>query len=318
MKAFTIKQNDQNQRLDKFLQKAVPRMPSTLMYKYIRLKRIKVNGKKSDISYRLQLNDLVELYINDEFFEQSTNKDFLLAPANINVLYEDDNILLVDKKAGLVVHEDNENSVDTLINRVLHYLYDDKVYNPDNEASFIPALCNRIDRNTSGIVIVAKNAEALRVLNEKIKAREVKKLYLCIVCGLLEKKHDTLTHYHLKNERDNTVKVFDKPNQDTKTMITSYKVLDYSDKNTLVEVELKTGRTHQIRAHMAYIGHPILGDGKYGVNKINMQYGQKHQLLYSYKLRFEFTDSDNILSYLNNKEFEVKNVWFKNEFKEKF
>ncbi len=318
MKAFTIKTNDENQRLDKFLQKAVPRLPQTLMYKYIRLKRIKVNNKKCDISYRLKQGDLVELYINDEFFEESSNKDFLLASSNIKVLYEDENILLVDKQAGLVVHEDNDNSIDTLINRVLHYLYDKKEYNPELEASFIPALCNRIDRNTSGIVMVAKNAEALRVLNEKIKEREVEKYYLCVVSGHLEKKADTLTHYHLKNSNDNTVKVFDKPTKETKTMITSYRVLAYSKANTLVEIELKTGRTHQIRAHMAYIGHPLIGDGKYGINKINMQYGQKQQLLYSYKIRFNFKENNHILSYLNQKEFEVKDVWFKDAFKQKF
>lgn len=318
MKAFTIKTNDENQRLDKFLQKAVPRLPQTLMYKYIRLKRIKVNNKKCDISYRLKQGDLVELYINDEFFEESSNKDFLLASPNIKVLYEDENILLVDKQAGLVVHEDNDNSIDTLINRVLHYLYDKKEYNPELEASFIPALCNRIDRNTSGIVMVAKNAEALRVLNEKIKEREVEKFYLCVVSGHLEKKADTLTHYHLKNSNDNTVKVFDKPTKETKTMITSYRVLEYSKVNTLVEIELKTGRTHQIRAHMAYIGHPLIGDGKYGINKINMQYGQKQQLLYSYKIRFNFKENNHILSYLNQKEFEVKDVWFKDAFKQKF
>ncbi|WMJ23404.1 RluA family pseudouridine synthase [Paludicola sp. MB14-C6] len=318
MKSFTIKENDKNQRLDKFLQKAVPRLPKTLMYKYIRLKRIKVNGKKSDISYKLCLGDQLELYINDEFFEESSNKDFLLVPSNINVLYEDNNILLVDKKAGLVVHEDNENTIDTLINRALHYLYDKKEYNPDVEASFVPALCNRLDRNTSGIVIIAKNAESLRVLNEKIKERKITKLYLCVVSGHLEKKQDTLTHYHFKNQADNTVKVFDKPNKNTKTMITAYKVLEYSKENTLVEVDLKTGRTHQIRAHMAYIGHPLIGDGKYGSNKTNMKYGQKQQLLYSYKLKFESDINETVLSYLDGKEFEVKQIWFRDEFKDKF
>lgn len=311
MRAFTIKENDTNQRLDKFLSKAVPLLPQTLLYKYIRLKRIKINGKKSEISYRLQRNDLVELYINDEFFETTKNRAFLAVPATISVIYEDENILLVDKKSGLVVHEDNENTVDTLINRVLHYLYDKGEYRPENELSFIPALCNRIDRNTSGIVIVAKNAQALRVLNEKIKAREVRKFYLCMVCGQVKNKQTTLTHYQIKRDDENMVSVFDTMTKDTKTMITHYKVIDYIGENTLLEVELKTGRTHQIRAQMAHIGHPLLGDGKYGSNKINTKYGLKYQLLYSYKVKFEFTDNDNILSYLNGKTFEVSSVWFR-------
>lgn len=318
MKSFIIKQNDENQRLDKFLQKAIPLLPKMLMYKYIRLKRIKVNGKKSDISYRLNSGDLIELYVNDEFFENQQAYDFLSVSSDINIVYEDDNIILVDKKAGIVVHEDNENSTDTLINRVLHYLYNKKLYDPQNELSFTPALCNRIDRNTSGIVMVAKNAEALRVLNEKIKAREIKKYYLCVVSGVVNKKSDTLKHYHLKNERDNTVRVFERANKDTKTMITSYNTLAVTNNNSLLEVELHTGRTHQIRAHMAYIGHPIIGDGKYGTNKVNLLYRQKYQLLYSYKLKFDFNENEHILSYLNGKEFEVKDVWFREKFKEKF
>lgn len=319
MKSFEIKSNDSNQRLDKFLQKAVPRLPKTLMYKYIRLKRIKVNHKKSEISYRLAVGDIVELYINDEYFSQSTQNDFMLVSPNIKPIYEDENILLVDKPVGLVVHEDDNNSIDTLINRALRYLYDKNEYLPKDEASFVPALCNRIDRNTSGIVIIAKNAEALRVLNEKIRNREVKKFYLCVVSGLLQRQHEKLTHYHLKNERDNTVRVYDKPSKLTKTMITEYHLLEKSSFNSLVEIELHTGRTHQIRAHMAYIGHPLIGDGKYGINKINTQYKQKFQLLYSYKLKFDFHDSKkHILSYLNGREFKVEDVWFQREFKQLF
>ena len=314
MKEFIINKNDSGQRVDKFLTKAVPKLPKNLMYKYLRLKRIKLNGKRCEISTRLNENDVMHLYINDEFFENdNTEQVFLSAPADIDIVYEDENILLANKRVGLVVHEDESGTADTLINRITHYLYLKDEYDPDKESSFAPALCNRIDRNTSGIVIATKNAEALRILNQKIKDRELHKKYLCVTVGVPEKKQAELKAYMIKDESTKMVAVFDKPNDRTKTMITKYRVLKENTELglALVEVDLITGRTHQIRAHMAHINCPLLGDGKYGSNRINRQLGVKTQALCAYSLRFDFTTDAGILGYLNGKEFMVDNVWFR-------
>ncbi len=314
MKEFIINFNDANQRLDKFIQKSVPRLPQSMMYKAIRNKRIKINGKRAEISTRLQSGDVVQMYINDEFFDTAVETEFMAVPAVLDIVYEDENIILIDKKNGLVVHEDNENTVDTLINRLKHYLYDKGEYKPEEENSFAPSLCNRLDRNTGGIVIAAKNAESLRILNQKIKDRELEKYYLCITVGVPPKKKDTITAYLEKNADDNTVKVTDKKTDRNKTIITTYKVLKINGNLALLEIKLDTGRTHQIRAHMAHIGCPLLGDGKYGINKVNKEYKIKTQALYSYKLKFTFETDSGCLEYLNGKEFRVSDVWFENKF----
>ena len=308
MREFIIKDNDAGQRLDKFLQKAARLLPQSLMYKYLRLKRIKVNGRRSEISYRLQPGDKVSLYIGDEFFD-SERPAFYRASPQIRVVYEDENILLCDKPQGLIVHEDEGESVDTLINRVQRYLYDKGEYRPDEEASFAPALCNRIDRNTGGIVIVAKNAPSLRLLNDCIKNRQLHKFYLCLVKGCPSPRTATLTHYHIKDQQQNRALVYDSPRPGARTMVTHYRVLETGGGYSLVEVELKTGRTHQIRAHLAYMGWPLVGDGKYADNRKERALGFTHQALYSYKLIFDFKE-DCLLSYLNGQVFQVKDVWF--------
>lgn len=318
MKKISVNKNDAGNRLDKFINKCFPNIPYSLLYKYIRKKRIKVNGKKEEISYRLKENDILELYINDELLEKSNkSSDFKAASEDIEILYEDDNIMIINKKAGLIVHPDDDIKVDCLVNRIKNYLFKKGEFNPENENSFAPALVNRIDRNTSGIVIAAKNAESLRILNLKMKERELHKKYICILCGTLKKDTEILKAFLDKNSSENKVYISNKmKNKNYKTILTKYSVIDKSKKFTLAEIELLTGRTHQIRAHMAYLGYPLLGDGKYGVNRINREMGYKYQALCAYKLKFDFKDKDNILGYLDGKEFGVNmdKIWFVSDF----
>ncbi len=315
MKSFIIEKNDADQRLDKFLTKSCSKLPKALMYKYIRIKRIKVNGKRAEISTRLNVGDKVDMYINDEFFEKKeTVYDFMSASKNIDIVYEDENIILLNKKVGLLSHPDETEYVDTLITRVKRYLFEKGQWHPDEETSFTPALVNRIDRNTSGIVICAKTAEALRVLNQKMKDRELHKIYLCIVHGKMNREKELLEGYLVKDEKKNKVFVSKKPKEGAKSIRTEYKVLGFRDGLSLLEVNLLTGRTHQIRAHLASVGHPLVGDGKYGTNELNKKTGYKKQCLCSYKLIFDFTTEAGGLEYLNKKEFTIDDVWFKDEF----
>ncbi len=318
MRSITVKKNDAGQRLDKFLTKSVKGLPMSLMYKFIRTKKIKVGGKRTDGKYMLSEGDVIDLYIKDEFFDSPENDKGALThiEPKIDVVYEDENIILVNKRPGVVVHEDKDARDNTLIMHIQAYLYKKGEYDPTSEQSFAPALCNRIDRNTGGIVVAAKNAAALREMNEKIKNNEISKFYLCAVKGIMPKKSDTLTGYLIKDSATNTVTVYDKKVKDAKNIITKYRVLAEKNGNSLLEVELVTGRTHQIRAHMAHIGHPLLGDGKYGVNRGEKRDGYKYQALYAYRIRFDFADDSGTLGYLRGKttELDKKDIWFLSDF----
>lgn len=315
MKELTIGPNDAGQRLDRFLAKAVPLLPASLAQKYIRLKRIKLGGKRVERDTRLQAGDVLQLYINDEFFDKPREENAYLTVATpkLNIVYEDDHILLVDKRPGLAVHpHDGAEYGRTLIDHIQAYLYQKRQWRPREENAFTPALCNRIDRNTGGIVIAAKTAEALRVMNQKIKDRELDKRYLAIVEGTPKVKEGSLKGFLFKDEKKNRVFVSDSPKPGAKTCQTNYKVLASRNGLSLVECELITGRTHQIRAQFAHAGHPLLGDGKYG--KLDKRYDRSYQALYSYKLTFCFTTEAGALEYLNGKSFQVEKVDFVGEY----
>ena len=314
MREFTVKKNDAGQRLDKFLTKAVKGLPTSMMYKLIRTKKIKVNRKRAEQKYILCEGDTVQLFIREEFFdspEKDTGALSRITP-KLSVLYEDENIILLNKRPGVLVHEDTEGAENTLIMHLQAYLYRKGEYDPEDEQSFAPALCNRIDRNTGGIVIGAKNAEALRVMNEKIRNGEINKIYLCLVCGVPKKRSDKLYAFLRKDSKNNTVEVRDTKFPGAKEIITGYRVLEDRGDTALLEVELFTGRTHQIRAQMAAIGHPLLGDGKYGVNREDRKKGYKYQALYAYKLTFPKTKEETILSYLEGRTFALdkSEIWF--------
>ncbi|MDO4972775.1 MAG: RluA family pseudouridine synthase [Eubacteriales bacterium] len=312
MKELSVRPNDAGQRLDRFVSKAVPLLPESLLQKYIRLKRIKLNGKGAKRDTRLQLGDTLQLYINDEFFEKprEDNAWLKVGTPRLTIVYEDENLLLADKKPGVLCHSAGVWDYNTLIAHIQAYLAQKGEWQPREEHAFAPALCNRIDRNTGGIVIAAKNAETLRILNEKIRDREIEKYYLCAVHGRPKPPEGRLENYLFKDAEKNQVYVKPRPEPGARTAVTDYRLLRSKGPLSLVECHLLTGRTHQIRVQMAYAGWPLLGDGKYGSERFNKNYDEKGQALYSYKLVFAFPSDAGILNYLRGREFTVEQVDF--------
>ena len=313
MRELIIGKNDAGARLDRFVSKALPLLPPALLQKYIRIKRIKVNGGRAQRDQRLTECDVVQLYINDEFFDKPSEENMFLTlfKPQVDIVYEDENLLLVNKRPGLVVHADETEKLNTLINRIQAYLYQKREWNPRWENAFAPALCNRIDRNTGGMVIAAKNAETLRIINEKIRLREIDKRYLCITVGRPKPPEGRIECFLLKDEQKKQVSVYHKPVPGGKTAVTDYRTLETRGELSLVEVRLETGRTHQIRASFADLGCPLLGDGKYGRGDVNRRYGETRQALYAYELTFDLPTDAGLLNYLRGRTFTVENVPFR-------
>lgn len=316
MREFTIGPNDAGQRLDRWLAKTLPLLPAPLAQKYIRIKRVKCNGKGAKRDTRLVQGDVLQLYINDEFFDTPTPENAFLSvfKPQLDIVYEDENLLLVNKRPGLVVHPDEQEKVNTLLTHIQAYLYQKKEWNPKWENAFAPALCNRIDRNTGGIVIAAKNAETLRIINQKIRDREIDKRYLCVTLGRPRPPEGEVSCFLLKDEQKKQVSVYHRPVPGGKTAVTRYRTLETRGELSLLEVQLLTGRTHQIRATMADLGCPLLGDGKYGNGAANRRYGETRQALYSYRLTFDFPTDAGLLEYLRGRSFQVDHVPFRDKY----
>lgn len=313
LKEFVITQNDSGQRIDKFITKALPDLPKSMMFKLFRKKDIKLNNKHCDISAILQEGDNVKIYVKDEFLKNNIDLSFLNADYPIDIIYEDDNILIADKPTELSVHADDTDNHDNMINRILCYLYKNNMYSPYNEASFVPALCNRLDKNTCGIVIAGKNASAVRELNKAIKENRATKKYRCITVNSFPDISGTLTAYHKKMPKGNIVKISDTEIEGYKKIVTKYQVIKKINGLTLAEIELVTGRTHQIRAHLAHINAHILGDGKYGIISENQKYKCFIQALCAYSISFSFEKSSP-LAYLNKKTFHCHTPYFEKKY----
>ena len=300
MKEFFINENDAGQRLDKFVLKATVGLPKSLMYKAIRTKKIKVNRKRCEVNQFLAAGDTVQMFLAPEFFGEGDEPWKKLTPS-LNVVYEDENILLCDKEAGLSCHSDETQKTGTLIDHIKAYLFEKGSYDPERENSFAPALCNRIDRNTSGLVICAKTAVALREINEMIRERQVQKEYLAWAHGKWEKE-GLCTLYLKKDSEKNLVRVSPTPAPEHLTAITEFYTLRYDAKKdrTLIRILLHTGRTHQIRASAAWLGHPLVGDSKYGKDHSDPEF--HHQALRAHSISFK-VPQESPLFYLDGRIF---------------
>ncbi len=285
MKKLVVNKKYDNKKLDKFLKDNISTLSNNLFYKTLRKKDIKINGKRVSENVTVFENDEILVYIPDYLLENKLTLD---------IIYEDNNILLINKPSNIEVTGQDS------LTEVVHKLY--------SSCEFKPMPCHRLDRNTSGLILFAKNTQALEILLDKFKHHEIEKHYLALVYGIPQKKNERLISYLFKDSSKSFVYISDVPKKGYQKIITSYSLIESFDNNTsLLDIEIETGRTHQIRAHLAHIGLPIIGDGKYGINEINKKFKVKAQKLVSYKLIFRFEHDSKILEYLNRKSFELKN-----------
>lgn len=305
MRELTVGKNDDGLKLEKFMARTFRTMPPALIRKYIRLKCVRINGVHGKADSVVHGGDLLKFFISDEFFEKKPAADLSRVRPDFGVVYEDENIILMNKPAGLICQPDEGESFNTLANQLVSYLIRKGEYDPASENAFVPALCNRIDRNTQGIVIGAKNSAALMILNEKIKLREIDKFYQCLVFGCPDPLAADRTAYLRKDPSKNTVTVSDRPREGYREIRTGYRTVATDGEISLLDVTLYTGRTHQIRAHMAHLGHPLLGDTKYGTAARNKGLPFRFQALSSCRLTFAFPTDAGILNYLKGKTFSV-------------
>lgn len=287
MRTITAEEKNEGKKIDKVIKDFFPNLSSGMLFKALRKKDIKVNGIRIKDDYVVSNGDKIDIYIIDEFLFGKDDEGY-------SIVFEDSNILIVNKAPGIPVHPDKNQKEATLIDKL------QKQYGSDI------SLCHRLDRNTSGLVILAKNATALDIMLDKIKNREIQKFYTCIVSGKMEKKQAELIDYLEKNDRISKVFISDQKTRNSVQIVTNYKVIRTMEGLSLLEVELITGRTHQIRAHLAFHGHPIIGDGKYGKNTENKQYNAKYQMLCASKLIFNFKNTAKQLDYLKNKSITIE------------
>lgn len=317
-----ITDNDVEKRLDNFIARCYPNLMKVLIYKYIRTKKIKVNDKKVNNDYRLQNGDVIKIYLNQDSLNNKNilqkyepTLSFLGASENLEIIYENNDLMIVNKPIGLLVHSSKKDENNTLIDQVKKYLYKKNEYNPEIENTFAPALSNRLDRNTSGLVIVSKNYKTLKKINEAIEEKDISKYYYTYVYGKFDEKSGLLKHFLSKDETKNIAVVADKKIPKTKIALLKYRVIAYYPSNniSMLQIELLTGRFHQIRAQLSYINHPLVGDGKYFDPKKHdyERINQKNQILIAYKLNFNNKLSGFLFHINDDMVFEIPEIYKK-------